>query len=441
MKRLGTRDFAAGLVAAAASLVGCAHGAFVPSSQALSPASVTRASPPALQVLQVFRAAHRGWNPIAPVTADSAGDLFGETFQGGNASEGGGCGSIFELSPSGARYVETILHRFGTDRDGCSPSGGLVMDSSGAFYGTTAFGGTSGLGNGTVFKLTPDGSKFIYSVIYRFKNGRDGALPESPLVIGYGGVIYGATQYGAEFSCAKNTEGCGTIFSLVRNGSHYSEQILHSFSGGNDGLLPGSGLAANKYGDEFFGTTTAGGGTGSIGIGTVYAVTLTDSGPFERVIHAFKGGSDGSYPVAPVIVEHGGAVVGTTLYGGNGADGVVFRLTSTNSGTYKEHILYRFQGGPDGSQPAAPVIDNHGVFYGTTTDGATGFPCRKECGTIFELTQTTSGYANTVLYHFTDKSGWYPRAGVIDINGALYGTTYFEGRKRYAGGTVYKLTL
>lgn len=449
MKRMRSCRFAAGLFFAAVLLVGCEHAALAPFSQAGSPASVRRASGPAIEVLHVFRDAQQGWGPVAPVIADSAGDLFGETFQGGNPSLDGGCGSIFELTP-GSNYAATILHTFAGNPDGCSPSGGLVMDSNGVLYGTTDFGGRgSGQGNGTVFKLTPAGSTYTYSVIYRFKSGRDGAWPESPLVIGYGGTLYGATQYGAAYACAKNTEGCGTIYMLLPNGSDYTEQILHAFTGGRDGLLPGSGLTANKYADRLYGTTTLGGGTGSIGLGTVYAVTLTDSGPFERVIHSFKGGTDGIDPVAPVIVERGGAVVGTTAYGGNYSGsgssrtsyGIVFRLKPRN-GAYKEQIIYRFAGGSDGSQPLAPVTMIGDVFYGTTADGASGFPCSKECGTVFELSGSASGYTHTVLYHFNQSSGWYPwEAGVIDVNGALYGTTYNKGRKHYTGGTVYKLTL
>jgi hypothetical protein len=446
---------ALGICAGAAMLAGCSLSGSVPPSQSLtnpSGSSASRVAAPAYEVLHAFRSPYRGMNPLAPVVADSSGNLFGETSQGGNPSSDGGCGSVFELTPSGTHYTQAILHRFRNNPDGCGPTGGLSIDSDGAIYGTTEFGGRTGAGAGTVFRLTPSGSGYDYSVLYRFKDHRDGARPVGGVMVGVAGFLYGATQYGASYACAKNTEGCGTVYALIPTGSgNYTESILHVFTGGRDGLLPGSGLAMDKYG-SLYGTTTAGGGVGSIGVGTVFKVTITDSGPFERVIHSFEGGRDGSYPVAPVIVERNGTVIGTTLYGGSddanctvegegGNCGLIFRLTPSGS-KYRETFLHRFRGGNDGSQPAAPLIDHGGVLYGTTTDGATGFPCRGECGTIFSLQPSGQQYMHAVLFRFNSRAGWFPRAGVIaDKGGALYGTTYFQGRARhYAGGTVFKLT-
>jgi hypothetical protein len=445
---------ALGIYAGAAMLAGCSFSGYVPPSQSLtspSGSSASRMTARAYEVLHTFRTPYRGMNPLAPVVADSSGDLFGETSQGGNPSSDGGCGSVFELTPSGTQYTQVLLHRFRNNPDGCGPSGGLTIDSHGAIYGTTEFGGRTGAGAGTVFKLTPAGSGYNYSVLYRFKDHRDGARPVGGVLINKDGFLYGATQYGASYACAKNTEGCGTVYSLIPSGSHhYTESILHVFTGGRDGLLPGAGLATDNYG-ALYGTTTAGGGAGSIGVGTVFKVTLTDSGPFERVIHSFGGGHDGAHPVAPVIVERNGTVIGTTLYGGSddanctvegygGNCGLIFRLTPSGS-TYRETVLYQFRGGSDGSQPAAPVIDDHGTLYGTTTDGATGFPCRHECGTIFALQPSGQRYAHVVLFRFNSQAGWFPRAGLTVDGGAVYGTTYFQGRERhYAGGTVFKLT-
>lgn len=452
MKASGLGFYALGLCAGVMMVAGCSRSAYVPSSGATF-TTTARQSASRYAVLHVFRARPRGSNPIAPVIADESGNIFGETSQGGRPTFDGGCGVVFELSPSGSGYVEKTLHRFrGRPGDGCSPIGGLTIDSNGAIYGTTESGGLRADG-GTVFKLTPAGSTYAYRVLYRFKDDRDGAWPIGPVIVDKAGVIYGATQYGAAYACAANTEGCGTVYSLTPSGSQYTEKILYVFKGGRDGLLPGAGLAIDSNG-ALYGTTTAGGGAGSIGVGTVFKLTPSGSGYDERVIHAFGGRRDGLYPSAPVIVEPNGAVDGTTLYGGSGDAectvegfkgncGLVFRLTPSSS-SYKEKILYNFRGGTDGSQPAAPVIDDDGVLYGTTTDGPSGsqFPCRGACGTVFELQPSASGYAHTVLYRFNPRSGWYPRAGVIVDGGALYGTTYFQGRKQsYAGGTVFRLTL
>jgi uncharacterized repeat protein (TIGR03803 family) len=438
--------FGALAICAAAFLGGC--GGYVSTSQI--PSRVAAGSSVEMQanrgasaftVLHVFRAPPQGQNPLAPVIADAAGNIFGETNQGGHPTSGGGCGTAFEMKPSGTRYVEITLHSFRSEPDGCGPSGGLTIDSKGAIYGTTEWGGTTtGQGAGTVFKLTPSGTGYKYAVIYRFKNNRDGAWPVGSILVS-NGVVYGATQYGASYACAGNTEGCGTVYKLTPSGNTYKETILYVFKGGDDGLLPIAGVAMDASG-ALYGTTQFGGGSGSIGEGTVYKLTPSGSDYRETVIHAFDStAGDGSTPWAPVIVELNGAVMGTTLYGGGGSNGggIVFRLTPSGS-KYQETILYRFTGAGDGSQPEAPVIEDRGVLFGTTTDGADGFPCRRQCGTIYELRPNSSGYQHTVLYAFRSLSGYFPRAGVILRQHELYGTTYFGGNKRkYAAGTVFRL--
>lgn len=435
--------FLAIAICTGAFLGGCRG--YVPASQISSPATPgsleTKAGHGAsvFTVLHVFRAPPQGQNPLAPVIADSAGNIFGETSQGGHSTEGGGCGTVFEMKPAGTGYTEVTLHTFRSEPDGCGPSGGLTIDSNGAIYGTTEWGGTTlGQGAGTVFRLTPSGSGYKYAVIYRFKNNRDGAWPVGSVLVS-NGVVYGATQYGASYACAGNTEGCGTVYKLTPSGKKYNETILYVFKGGDDGLLPIAGVAMDSSG-ALYGTTQYGGGYGSIGEGTVYKLTPSGSGYHENVIHAF-GYSDGSTPWAPVIVESNGAVVGTTVYGGGGSDGggVVFRLAPSGS-KYQDTILYRFAGGSDGSQPQAPIVDDRGVLFGTTTDGADGFPCRHQCGTIYELRQTKGGYQHKVLFSFHSQTGYFPRAGVIVREHTLYGTTYFGGeRRKYAAGTVFRL--
>jgi hypothetical protein len=232
----------------------------------ISPSSATVASSDtafAFKVLHVFRAPASGWNPLAAVVADSVGNFYGETSQGGTPSSGGGCGTVFKIALYDGRYMESTLHRFRNKPDGCSPIRGLAIDSNGAIYGTTEFGGrTRGQGAGTIFKLTPRGSGYTYSVVYRFKDGRDGAWPVGGVLVDKSGVLYGATQYGASYACAKNTEGCGTVYRLTPSRSTYTEKILYVFKGGNDGLLPISGLAMDSSG-ALYGTTWLGGGVGS----------------------------------------------------------------------------------------------------------------------------------------------------------------------------------
>ena len=178
------------------------------------------------------------------------------------------------------------------------------------------------------------------------------------------------------------------------------------------------------------------GGTGS---GTVFKITTSGS---ETVVHAFGGPKDGAQPTYAGLVKVGGSLYGTTAAGGKYGYGTVFKITSAG----KERVLYSFKGpwsGPDGARPVAGLVDVNGTLYGTTSYGGTGCPPSENatgCGTVFKI--TTSG-TETVLYSFTGGSdGYDPQAALTDVNGTLYGTTVLGGcTPSCAGwGTVFKVT-
>jgi uncharacterized repeat protein (TIGR03803 family) len=95
-----------------------------------------------------------GDNPQAPVVFDRAGNLHGTTSTGGV----NGSGVVFRLTPDAdGAWSETVLHSF-QGGDGADPIGGLVIDSAGSIYGTTAGGGSGNCfpgGCGVVFQITP----------------------------------------------------------------------------------------------------------------------------------------------------------------------------------------------------------------------------------------------------------------------------------------------
>lgn len=146
-----------------------------------------------------------------------------------------GCGTAYELSPptsgSGA-WTETILHYFGRPVDGRFPYGNLVANSAGELFGTTYQGGEnpqscreSGICGGTVFKLIPTGSGWREQILHRFKGpASDGAYPWSGLVFGADGALYGTTPAGGTGACPTagsftqpyvyENATCGTIFQL-----------------------------------------------------------------------------------------------------------------------------------------------------------------------------------------------------------------------------------
>ena len=199
-----------------------------------------------------------GAYPFAGLTLDRAGDLYGTTLSAGTGTcsdYGSGCGTIFELAPSG---VETVLYSFQGGKDGAHPYAGLLLDGGGNLYGTTSSGGT---GSGTVFKLAPNG---VETLLYSFHGGTDGAYPNAGLIRDSSGNLYGTTAFGGSgVVCGNN--GCGTIFKLAPNGA---ETVLYSFcSQANcaDGDGP-NGVVMDSQGN-FYGTTNYGGAGGA---GTIF---------------------------------------------------------------------------------------------------------------------------------------------------------------------------
>jgi uncharacterized repeat protein (TIGR03803 family) len=325
----------------------------------------------------------------------------------------------------------------------------LVFDSAGNLYGATAFGGRTRCfaGCGTVFKLTPiSGGGWSYRVIYSFRGGQDGVGPTGTLAVDSAGNLYGTTQAGGSSACSG---GCGTVFKLIpSSGGGWSENVLYRFDGSN-GQQPYAGVTLDAAGN-IYGTTFVGGSRNCFG-GCGVAFELTSSGGQwnETILHSFTGGSDGAYPVAPLIFDVQGNLYGTTAQGGVGscggtACGVVFELIPS-SGGWTESVLYSFKGGKqDGGSPGgALVFDLSGNLYGTTSGGGSFQACNDGCGTVFELTPSANAWTETVLHKFqAGKDGAVPYnvALVLDQGGALYGTTLLGGRNACNCGTAFKLT-
>src|SRR5437016_3246472 len=186
-----------------------------------------------------------------------------------------------------------------------------------------------------------------------------------------------------------------------------TETVLHTFLGANagDGNGPFAAPVMDSHGD-LYGTTVWG---GSGDAGTVYKLHLTKSGTWkETVLHSFLGGDDGEYVIGGVIFDSHGNLYGATSHGGNECGygcGVVYELTPGN-GTWAETILYKFkspmQG--DGSGPTASLtFDAKGNLYGMTSgDGACGY------GNVFELRHTSSGWKEQDLHDFCGSDGKWP---------------------------------
>ncbi|MFZ0793132.1 MAG: choice-of-anchor tandem repeat GloVer-containing protein [Candidatus Korobacteraceae bacterium] len=176
----------------------------------------------------------------AGLTFDRAGNLYGVTMEGGL-----GLGTVFQLTPSGSGWTQNILHTFSGGSDGADPVGGLVLDQAGNFYGTTASGANGG---GTVFQLSPSGSSWTFTTIYRF-SGSDG--PFSTLTIDAAGNLYGTTLADGAFEA-------GSVFKLTPSGGSWAFTDLHDFQSGNGGISPIGGVTLDSAGN-LYGTTSAGG--------------------------------------------------------------------------------------------------------------------------------------------------------------------------------------
>jgi uncharacterized repeat protein (TIGR03803 family) len=175
-------------------------------------------------VLHAFTGYGDGFGPGSAVAFDAAGRIYGTTPDGGANSEG----TVYQLSHSGARWRERTLHAFTGGKDGGVGSlGPLLIDASGSLYGVTEVGGAHAAG--TVFRMTPVSQRdWKFSVLYAFKGAPDAASPYGGLIADASGNLYGTTYYGG-------SSGLGTVYELVKTPRGYRERVLYSFQGGNDG--------------------------------------------------------------------------------------------------------------------------------------------------------------------------------------------------------------
>jgi uncharacterized repeat protein (TIGR03803 family) len=458
--------------------------------------------------------------PLAPLVAFN-GALYGTTRNGG----ANGYGVVFKLTPNkaGDKWTETILYSFkGPPSDGRSPTN-IVIDSTGAIYGSTLAGGSCAncIIGGVAYKLVEPASKkppWTETILHQFTGGdggatTDGSEPAGVTLAANGDLLGTTTSGGSSLNCGSDNgqpTGCGTIFQLTpptgggapwteikidldkTNGAFPESPPTIAFASASNGVSPDSAAANSGY---LAAATSQGGkkeegppsntpGTG--GISPSHLSQTGHGGPgnvFERAI-TFDNG-DGNDPIAPLTprkltkgemksflawwaaVNSGGSAtsassresssVATTPFvfgaaAGGGANasgcpalanngcGLVFGLTppATGGGQWTQTILHQFSGGTDGALPeGALFIDPNGVLWGTTYGG----DVTSDYGTIFSLTPDSSsstGYDYAVVHNFASSDGANPSAGLIEVNGVLYGTATYGGST--GSGTVFAYT-
>lgn len=216
-------------------------------------------------------------------------------------------GTVFELTPSGGGYRESIIHSFGSGTDGESPQSGVVLDTAGNVYGTTDGGGTGAVG--TVYQLVPSHGGWVENVLVNF-DVTNGDGPYGNLIIDASGNLYGVTEGGGQ-------SGYGVVYQLTPSGGGFTYSVLYSFSSlcQSDG-----GLAMDTAGD-FFGVCYGGGGASQDG--WIFELTNCSQGCSVVDLHDFSG-SDGTQPFGSPVLDAHGNLYGTTYTGGTGGSGCYF---------------------------------------------------------------------------------------------------------------------
>ena len=328
-----------------------------------------------------------GLIPYSRVVFGAHGVLYGTTLEGGNSlSCEFGCGAVYSLRPPktacksvSCPWTATAIQSFTDGADGGNPNFvDPIFDQAGNLYGTTALGGTAGIG--VVFEMTESDGVWTETVIHNF-SGPDGAYPYSGLISDGAGNFYGTTGYGGQFNE-------GTVYRLSPSGPGWTITTLYSFQGTTDGAHPSAALISDQSGN-LYGSTVVGGSGGG---GTVFELSPSGGGWSFSLLASLVGTITNDYypgPFNALAMDGAGSLYGAAFANGAHQDGSVFKLTPSN-GSWTYTSLHDFTGGDDGGNPIGGVtFDTNGNLYGTTTFGGMqgGENCYTEgCGTVWEIT-------------------------------------------------------
>jgi uncharacterized repeat protein (TIGR03803 family) len=320
-----------------------------------------------------------GATPEAGLIRDPEGNLYGTTARGGAY----GLGTVFKLDTNS---VLTTLYSFKGGADGARPTFKLVS-INGELYGTTKYGGSSycnGGGCGTIFKVTKSGRR---TILHRFYGYAHGAYPQG-LIGDSAGNLYGTTAQGGGSTQCLNfyySHGCGTAFKLD-TADVLTE--LNTFDAAED-VFPSGRLIRDTSGNLT--GVLLGGSSTELG-----AVFRLDSSGKETTLHNFSGSGGGQFPAAGLLDVGGtlyGTALGAgdpTCGVGSGGCGMIYQIGKTGQYT----VLHRFAGSAagDGASPGAGqlTLGADGSIYGVTLYGGTG-SCKNPdsppgCGVIFKYT-------------------------------------------------------
>jgi uncharacterized repeat protein (TIGR03803 family) len=250
-----------------------------------------------------------GAHPISAPVFDQNGNMLGAT----PGDLGVCCGNVYELKPSNGGWIQSVLYSFTGGLDGNYPTGELIRDQAGNFYGVTYMGGSQGSGVGVVYQMVPSGNGWTENVLHRFNPTSEGGNPTGGLIFDKSGNLYGTTTN-------DGFDGIGRVFMLSPTGGAWTSTVLHTFSKWEE---PRSSLAMDADGN-LYGTADRGGKDRG---GTIFKLTPGSGGWTYTVLKEFVDPCDeGCFPRGGVILDANGNLYGTTSGGGRYGKGVVWEI-------------------------------------------------------------------------------------------------------------------
>jgi uncharacterized repeat protein (TIGR03803 family) len=329
--------------------------------------------------------------PAAAVTPARDGNLYGVTDGQDNA------GTVYKITPDGSK---SVLWTFGTGSDGAQPNGPLLESKDGNFYGVTEEGGI--YGGGTVYKISPAGAE---TVLWSFGGAGDGFTPFGTLFQASDGNFYGVTQEGGP-------KDRGTIFRLTPDG----EERVMVLLGDYDQYLTSGGLVQGRDGNLYGSTRFA-----------FYKLTLDGTFSIMASYDDYLP-EIGFEPDGRLIQASDGNFYGAMGTGDGSLYGSIFRVTPSGEIT----LVHAFGD-----------ISASSIFW----DQPSGAPYQAADGNLYGMTQATLYRVTldgtyTTLYSFNDDTPGLPGLNQVaavsqGLDGTLYGVTVSGGQN--GQGRVFKL--
>jgi uncharacterized repeat protein (TIGR03803 family) len=238
--------------------------------------------------------------------------------------------------------------------------------------------------------------------------------------------------YGAAYAAGIDDQCCGVIFELSpATGGGYTYTEIYVFSGSTTGDSNPLGSLVMDAAGNLYG---AAGGI-DVGAGEIFELSPSGSGSWVETI-LYTQPSNG-FGLSPVVIDPAGNLYGAASYVGTNDDGNIFELSPSSRGwTFTDILDFN---GTNGNQPNSVTLDAAGNLYGTTYYGGTSTNCTDGCGVVFELSNKSGSWAETVIHEFNGTNGSGPQAPVtIDASGNLFTSATAGGQ--FGFGAIFELT-